>query len=149
MNVKISLAEPRAKLPTKSTEGAFCWDLYVPLSAPHRVIGAGDVCCVSTGLKMEIPPGYEVQIRPRSGLAVKEGVTVLNSPGCVDSDFRGTVCVILTKLNKIGGEFFVIQPGQRIAQMCIVKAPDIGIELTAEELSETSRGEGGFGSTGK
>lgn len=100
---------------------------------------------VPTGIRMEIPVGYECQIRPRSGLALKKGITVCNTPGTVDSDFRGEVGVILINLSN---EDFIINPGDRIAQM--IFAPVVQAELLpALFLSETDRGEGGFGSTGK
>jgi len=107
-------------------------------------IGPGEFVMVPTGLFMAIPPGYEGQVRPRSGLAAKHGVTVLNTPGTVDSDYRGEVRVIL--INH-GRESFTIRRGDRIAQMII--APVAQADLSeVEELPETGRGEGGFGHTG-
>lgn len=100
---------------------------------------------VKTGLFLEIPEGYEAQVRPRSGLAYKNGVTVLNSPGTIDADYRGEVGIILVNLS---GEDFTIQPGDRIAQMVFAKFEQAEW-IEAEVLSETQRGEGGFGSTGK
>lgn len=100
---------------------------------------------IPTGLFFEIPVGYEIQVRPRSGLAAKNGVTVLNTPGTIDSDYRGEVKVILINLGK---EDFVINNGDRIAQM-IVAPVTIGNFIKTDKLSETERGEGGFGSTGK
>ena len=100
---------------------------------------------VSTGLFVEIPSGYEAQIRPRSGLAAKKGVTVLNSPGTIDADYRGEIKVILVNLSN---ETFVINDGERIAQMVIAKherAEWVGVA----SLNETERGQGGFGSTGQ
>ena len=109
------------------------------------VIKAGKRGIVGTGLYIELPEGYEAQVRPRSGLAFKHGVTVLNAPGTIDSDYRGEIRVILINL---GEEDFAIEPGDRIAQM--VFAPVTKAELeTADELGETARAEGGFGSTGK
>jgi dUTP pyrophosphatase len=102
---------------------------------------------VPTGLRVEIPEGYEGQVRPRSGLAIKLGVTVLNSPGTIDSDYRGDVDIILVNL---GAEAFVVKDGDRIAQLVIapvLTAADVAIEETGE-LSVTARGGGGFGSTG-
>jgi dUTP pyrophosphatase len=100
---------------------------------------------VPTGLFLEIPTGYEVQIRPRSGFAFKQGVTVLNSPGTIDADYRGEVGVLLINLS---AEEVTVQPGDRIAQMVV--AAYVQAELSeTNELSETTRGEGGFGSTGK
>jgi dUTP pyrophosphatase len=99
---------------------------------------------IPTGLFLEIPPGFEVQVRPRSGLAVRRGVTVLNSPGTIDSDYRGEVNIILINL---GSEPFTVQNGDRIAQL--VLSPVCGAAIVeAESLSPTERGSGGFGSTG-
>ena len=103
------------------------------------------VLAVPTDIKMAIPAGYEAQVRPRSGLALKSGITVLNTPGTIDADYRGEVCVILINLSN---EEFVIQHGERICQMVIAKHEHIGWE-TVEILEETKRGTGGFGHTGK
>ena len=99
---------------------------------------------IPTGLYLEIPRGYEVQVRPRSGLAAKKGVTVLNSPGTIDSDYRGEVCVILVNLSS---EPFTVERGERIAQLIIARYEQIQWEEVGE-LSSSDRGEGGFGSTG-
>ena len=104
----------------------------------------GDRALVPTGLVFELPRGYEAQIRPRSGLALKHGVTVLNSPGTVDADYRGEVKVLLVNL---GSEPFTVCRGDRIAQAVVTRVEHVRIEL-AEELRATPRGEGGFGSTG-
>ncbi|MBW7869024.1 MAG: dUTP diphosphatase [Brumimicrobium sp.] len=100
---------------------------------------------VKTGLFLEIPVGYEAQVRPRSGLALKKGVTVLNTPGTIDADYRGEICVILINLSN---DDFIIEDGDRIAQMIFAKFEQAQW-LEVEVLSETERGEGGFGSTGK
>ena len=100
---------------------------------------------IPTGLKMEIPQGYEVQIRPRSGLAYKHGITVLNSPGTIDSDYRGDVGVLLINLSSAD---FVVNNGDRIAQMIVAKH-EITEFINHIKLTESSRGDGGFGSTGK
>jgi dUTP pyrophosphatase len=99
---------------------------------------------VKTGLFIELPIGYEAQVRPRSGLAAKKGITVLNSPGTVDADYRGEIGVILVNLSN---ETFVIESGERIAQLVIAKH-ERAEWIEVQELSQTSRGEGGFGSTG-
>ena len=99
---------------------------------------------VPTGLYLEIPAGYEVQVRPRSGLAAKKGVTVLNAPGTIDADYRGEVCVILVNL---GAEDFVVERGERIAQLVLARHEVIEWEEVSE-LADTERGAGGFGSTG-
>lgn len=100
---------------------------------------------IPTGLSIELPEGYEMQIRPRSGLAAKHGITVLNSPGTIDADYRGEIRVILVNLSN---EEFCIEAGERIAQMVVARHEQVEWEL-AEELAESERGEGGFGSTGK
>ena len=99
---------------------------------------------IPTGLHIALPEGYEAQIRPRSGLAIKKGITCLNTPGTIDADYRGDVCVILINLSD---ETFIVNPGERIAQMIINKFEQAEFELV-EELDETERGEGGFGHTG-
>ncbi len=105
----------------------------------------GDRTLIPTGLFLEIPPGYEMQIRPRSGLALKHGVTVLNSPGTVDADYRGEIKVLL--INH-GQEPFIISKGDRIAQMILAKHEIISWEATSQ-LNTTERGDGGYGSSGK
>jgi len=100
---------------------------------------------IPTGLYIELPAGYEMQIRPRSGLAAKHGITVLNSPGTIDADYRGEIRVILVNLSN---EEFRIEAGERIAQMVVARHEQVEWELT-EELGESERGAGGFGSTGK
>ena len=99
---------------------------------------------VPTGLFVEIPAGYEIQVRPRSGLAAKKGVTVLNAPGTIDADYRGEICVILVNLS---AEDFVIEKGERIAQLVLARHERIDWEVSGS-LSESERGAGGFGSTG-
>ena len=108
------------------------------------IIKKGQRALVPTGLSLEIPSGYEAQIRPRSGLAIKNGVSLVNTPGTIDADYRGEVCVIMINL---GAEDFVIKRGDRIAQM--VLAPVIQVQvIEVQDLGETKRGAGGFGSTG-
>lgn len=103
---------------------------------------------VHTGVFMEIPEGYEGQVRPRSGLAIKHGITVLNSPGTIDSDYRGEICVILYNTNKLGSDPYPVKKGDRIAQM--VFAPIVQAMFTlVSNLSDTERGKNGFGHTGK
>ena len=102
-------------------------------------------CLVPTGLKIALPEGYEAQVRPRSGLAAKHGITVLNSPGTIDADYRGEIGVILVNLSQTP---FTIHPGERIAQLVMAQFEQIQWEET-QELSKTDRGTGGFGSTGK
>ncbi len=107
-------------------------------------INPSDKALVPTGLSLSVPQGYEVQIRPRSGLAAKKGITVLNTPGTIDSDYRGEIKVILINLGK---DVFVVKNGERIAQMIVSPIKQVIIE-EVKELSETDRGIGGFGSTG-
>ena len=108
------------------------------------IINSGDKALIPTGFSLSIPQGYEVQIRPRSGLALKKGVTVLNTPGTIDSDYRGEIKVILINLSK---EKFVVRNGERIAQMVVCPVEQVTME-EVKELADTGRGVGGFGSTG-
>ncbi len=130
-------------LPNYQTEDAAGMDIRAALSSPI-VLKPLERVVVKTGLFLEIPKGYEVQIRPRSGLAAKHGITVLNSPGTIDADYRGEIGVILVNLSN---EPFTIENGERIAQMVFSKYEKVTFEETSE-LSETERGAGGFGSTG-
>ena len=100
---------------------------------------------IGTGLKIALPEGFEAQVRPRSGLAAKHGISVLNSPGTIDADYRGEIGVIIVNLSN---EDFTIHPGERIAQLVLARFEQINWQIT-ESLSQTERGEGGFGSTGK
>lgn len=132
-------------LPAYETAGAAGMDLRAAVPADRPVtLKAGARMLVPTGFVFEVPAGYEAQIRPRSGLAIKNGLTCLNSPGTVDSDYRGEVMVILANL---GEADFVIERGMRIAQMVIAPITQVQV-LEVEEQSETQRGAGGFGSTG-
>ena len=130
-------------LPKYGSEEASGMDLHASLSE-DRVIAGGKWALVPTGFAMSMPPGYEAQIRPRSGLAANHGLTVLNSPGTIDSDYRGEVKVILINL---GDEDYILKPGTRIAQMVIHKVYRGDIR-EVKELKSTVRGDGGFGSTG-
>ena len=132
-------------LPSYETAGSAGMDLLAALDeGEDMVLGPGERALVPTGLKMAIPEGYEVQVRPRSGLAVKHGITALNAPGTIDSDYRGEVKVIL--INH-GAEPFTIGRGDRIAQMVVAEVIQ-GVWEECEDLPETARGAGGFGSTG-
>lgn len=142
VNVKC-LASKGAIIPEYKTSGAAGADLCALLESP-LTIPAGKFAMVPTGLFFEIPEGYEIQVRPRSGLAAKNGVTVLNTPGTIDSDYRGEVKVILINL---GEADFTINSGDRIAQMVIAPVTQAVFTVT-DSLSATQRGEGGFGSTG-
>jgi dUTP pyrophosphatase len=134
----------QATLPEYQSEGASGADLRALLAA-EIVLRPGERALVPTGLRMQIPRGMEAQVRPRSGLAVAHGVTVLNAPGTIDSDYRGEIKVLLVNL---GQESFSVRSGDRIAQ--IVFCPTTQVQfLREEQIEETARGSGGFGSTGK
>jgi dUTP pyrophosphatase len=130
-------------LPRYETAGSAGMDLYAHLEAPIT-LGPLERYMVPTGLFIELPLGYEAQIRPRSGLAAKRGLTMLNSPGTIDSDYRGEIKCIVVNLSNLAQ---TIEPGERIAQMVIAKHERIEWEPT-EVLSDSDRGAGGFGSTG-
>lgn len=148
MSQKLELCRlPHAEglpLPAYQTRDAAGFDLVAAVSEP-MTLSPGERALVPTGLTMALPGGHEGQVRPRSGLAAKHGITVLNTPGTVDADYRGEVKVILINL---GAEPFVIERGMRIAQMVI--APVVQVEFAeVYALSDTTRGAGGFGSTGR
>jgi len=130
-------------LPSYATAGAAGMDLAAALPAPVT-LGAGQRLAIPTGFAMALPPGYEAQIRPRSGLALKQGVTVANAPGTIDSDYRGEVKVILVN---IGADDFAIDHGMRIAQMVIAPVTH-ATPIEQDALDDTDRAGGGFGSTG-
>ena len=143
MEVKIKLENGCENFcPKKAHPDDAGYDLYSRIDAVLEPLSG---MAIPVGFAMELPSGYEAQIRPRSGLAAKHHISVTNSPGTVDANFRGEVKAILYNL---GREPFVIQRGDRIAQMVICKLPEIDL-IEATELSETDRGSGGFGSTGK
>lgn len=131
------------ELPNYETIASAGMDLRANLSE-SRVLKPLERSIVGTGLFIELPIGYEAQVRPRSGLAAKKGITVLNAPGTIDADYRGEIGVILVNLSN---EDFIIENGERIAQLVIAKH-DRAEWIQVNELTETSRGEGGFGSTG-
>ena len=143
MEVKI-INKSKHALPAYATELSAGMDLRANLSEPV-LLKPLERKLIPTGLYMELPQGYEAQIRPRSGLAIKKGITVLNSPGTIDADYRGEICVIIVNLS---AEEFEINDGERICQMVIAAhAQAEWVEVTA--LDESERGEGGFGHTGK
>lgn|SRR5690554_3500797 len=143
--VQIARLRPTARLPIYATEGAAGLDLSACIDEDLE-LAPGVFAAIPTGLAIALPKGFEAQIRPRSGLAARHGVTVLNSPGTIDSDYRGEIKVLL--INH-GPEPFRIAHGERIAQMVIAHAPQAALrEVLFESLDETERGEGGFGSTG-
>ncbi len=133
-------------LPSYESTGAAGADLRA--NFPDRgelVLEAGARALVPTGLRLEIPTGYEVQLRPRSGLALKHGITLPNSPGTIDADYRGPLGVIVMNA---GAEAFVVKHGERIAQMVVAPVVQASFQLV-DGLSDTARGDGGFGSTGR
>lgn len=131
-------------LPLKMSELAAGFDLHAAVDAPVE-LAPGERVLIPTGFALALPANVEAQIRPRSGLAYKYGITVLNSPGTIDADYRGEVKVLLVHL---GQEPFTIERGERIAQMVIQTLPEVKL-LEVDELSETVRGSGGFGHTGR
>lgn len=131
------------QLPQYATEQSAGLDLRANIDSPIE-LQPMQRCLVPTGLFMALPKGYEAQVRPRSGLAIKKGVTVLNTPGTIDADYRGEICVILINLST---EPFIIEDGERIAQMVIARHEQAEWQ-PVEVLDQTERGEGGFGHSG-
>jgi len=142
VRIQVQLLQPGAAPPRYLSEGAAGMDLT---AAEGAVLPPGGRALVPTGVAVAIPPGYEGQVRPRSGLAARHGVTCLNSPGTIDSDYRGPVQVLLVNH---GAEPFQVSPGDRIAQLVIAPVVRATVEIVAE-LPATARGAGGFGSTGQ
>lgn len=138
-----TLTEDNVFLPTYASHGAAGADVKAFLKEPIT-IASGTSCLIPTGLRLAIPHGYEIQVRPRSGLALKHGVTVLNTPGTIDSDYRGEVGVILINHGK---QDFIVTPGMRIAQL-VISPVILGSFVLSQDLTETLRGAGGFGHTG-
>lgn len=141
MTLRFKLVHPDAQLPAYARPGDAGMDLK---SVEDTVVPRFGRALVKTGLVMQLPPGYEAQVRPRSGLALKHGVTVLNTPGTIDSGYRGEVGVILANF---GDKDFVVAKGDRIAQLVIAPVTHAEVEAT-DVIDETDRGAGGFGSTG-
>jgi dUTP pyrophosphatase len=141
--IPVKRLRPDAVLPRAMSELAAGMDLCAALDAPIR-LAPGERAAVATGLALAIPPGWEGQVRPRSGLALRRGLTVLNAPGTIDADYRGEVMVLLVNLD--GGEQ-IISPGERIAQL-VVAPVALAEVVEVAELDSTERGAGGFGSTG-
>jgi dUTP pyrophosphatase len=142
MKVRVALQEG-AEPPRYASELAAGADLSSASSEPI-IIEPGSWASVPTGVRIELPPGYEAQVRPRSGLAARHGLTVLNAPGTIDADYRGEIRVLLINLGK---DAFLVERGLRIAQLVIAPVARCEFER-AERLGESGRGEGGFGSTG-
>lgn len=142
MEVKV-INKSNNPLPEYATILSAGMDLRAFITEPV-ILGVLDRALIPTGLYIEMPEGYEAQVRPRSGLAIKNGITVINSPGTVDADYRGEICVELVNLSNTP---FTVEPGERIAQLVFAKYEKANF-VEVEELSETERGEGGFGHTG-
>jgi dUTP pyrophosphatase len=142
VKVKV-INESKHALPEYETNASAGLDLRANLDTPVT-LGVMERALIPTGLFIELPPGYEAQVRPRSGLSLKKGITVLNSPGTVDADYRGEIKVIVINLSN---EDFIVEDGERIAQMVIAQHATIEWENSVR-LEETARGAGGFGSTG-
>ncbi|MBD3335919.1 MAG: dUTP diphosphatase, partial [Candidatus Eisenbacteria bacterium] len=143
VRVLLRRLHPGARLPRRQSRGASGWDLHACLDA-DLTLAPGRRTAVPTGWAVAVPAGYELQIRPRSGLSWRHGVTVVNAPGTIDEDYRGEVRILLVNL---GREPFGIRNGDRVAQMVLAAVPR-GELAEVPELPETGRGEGGFGHTG-
>lgn len=143
MKIKI-INKSKNALPSYSTELSAGMDLRAKLDSPV-IMKPLERVLIPTGIFIELPSGYEAQIRPRSGLAIKKGITVLNSPGTIDADYRGEICVILINLSS---DEFIIENGERICQMVIARHENAEW-IPVEILDDTKRGNGGFGHTGK
>ena len=143
VKVKV-INESKHALPAYETNASAGMDLRANLESPVS-LGVMERALIPTGLFIELPVGYEAQIRPRSGLSIKKGITVLNAPGTIDADYRGEIKVVLVNLSN---EEFIVEDGERIAQMVVAQHSTIEWESSAE-LEETTRGAGGFGSTGE
>lgn len=143
VDVKV-VKEAGVRLPVYMTEGAAGMDVYAHIEE-GVTLGSLERAMVPTGIKMEIPFGYEVQVRPRSGLAAKHGISLVNTPGTIDSDYRGEVKIILINLSR---DEYTIEPGERIGQLVLQKVYKMNF-VECSELTETVRDAGGFGHTGK
>ncbi len=141
--VEVPVTSESGRLPEYSTAGSAGMDVRAFLSEPIT-LAPGGRALISTGLRVQLPQGFEIQMRPRSGLALKHGITLLNSPGTIDSDYRGEIGVILVNLSQ---ESFTIRDGDRIAQMVVARHASVRWSRT-DSLDSTERGEGGFGHTG-
>jgi dUTP pyrophosphatase len=142
--VAFKLLRSDAVVPRYMSKHAAGMDLVAAIDEA-RVLAPGQRAAIGTGLAMAIPPGFEGQVRPRSGLAIKQGLTVVNAPGTIDADYTGECMVLLVNL---GSDPVTIEPGQRIAQLVIAPVVQAEVEVV-EELPSTARGAGGFGSTGR
>ncbi len=145
LKVEFIKIHPKATLPTYATSGSAGMDLTNVLDKP-LTLKPNERAKVPTGLVMVLPLGYEGQVRPRSGLAAKHGISLTNCVGTIDSDYRGEICCLMINL---GNEPYTIEPGERIAQLVIAPVSHVEVEFIEKIPEETKRGSGGFGSTGK
>jgi dUTP pyrophosphatase len=143
ITLRVKRLSPAAVVPAYQSEHAAGLDLHAAIAAPV-VLPAGEIRLIPCGVAIEVPPGHEAQVRPRSGLAAKHGISMPNAPGTIDADYRGEVKVALINLGRAA---FTVEPGMRIAQMVVAPVARCRIE-EADELAPSTRGEGGFGSTG-
>ena len=141
--IQIKKLSSSVSFPKYKTSGSSGMDIAAHIKN-NIIINPGEKALIATGFSIAIPKGYEVQIRPRSGLAIKKNITVLNTPGTIDADYRGEIKIILINLGK---EKFIIKNGERVAQMVVCPVVQASLE-EVKELSDTQRGSGGFGSTG-
>lgn len=142
VKIKVKLLYPESKMPDKKYPGDAGFDIY---SSEQKKIWPGEVSLIKTGIAIELPIGYEAQVRARSGHALKHGVFCVNGIGTIDADYRGELGVILSR---VGFGSYVVQKGEAIAQLVIKKVPNVKL-IQADELSESDRGANGYGSTGK
>ena len=143
ISVKFETLGENVTIPHRQSHEAAGYDVHAYIPEPFT-IRKGEIAAVATGLRVEVPSGYLLSVRPRSGLSFKHGVTCVNSPGTIDADYRGEVKILLINL---GPKDYTIEPGERIAQFLLEKS--YAIEWQRADLSESQRGEAGFGSTGK
>jgi dUTP pyrophosphatase len=142
VTIKFKALDSRFQLPTQGSPDAAGFDMR---ALDEVMLMPGQRTLVPLGCAVEIPQGYEIQVRPRSGLALKNGITVLNSPGTIDADYRGPCGAILLNASQ---DAYLVAKDERVCQFVVAKVPTVAVEM-ATELSDTERGEGGFGSTGK
>ena len=143
VTVKIKLLNETRGLPKYATDGSACVDLCANIKEPIE-IACNQRILIPTGVKIGLPAGYEAQVRPRSGMALKHGISVYNTPGTIDSDYTGEISVILINLND---KAFIVEPHMRVAQLLVMPVPKI-VWQEVDDLDVTVRGEGGYGSTG-
>jgi len=144
IQIKFQKCHSRAEMPVRQTQGAAGYDIKACLENPVQ-INPGERMAIGTGIRVDIPKGFVLSVRPRSGLAIQHGITMINSPGTIDSDFRGEIKILMINL---GSESFTINHGDRIAQILLEKCHEVDWR-EVDELENTERGSNGFGSTGR